>query len=77
MVLFKKWAKHKIKSDIYCVIHFLREKRHKTETKNVNNLFSIFDILNSRTEEIAWWPPVFKPDFYIFSNQQLRAYSRK
>ena len=29
MVLFKKWAKHEVKSYIYCVNQFLREKRHK------------------------------------------------
>ena len=34
---------------------------------------NIFDLLTSRTQKIAWWPPVFKPDFYIFSyNEQLR-----
>ena len=47
MILFKKWAKHKVKSYIYCVNQFLRKKRHKNETKNVNknSLFcSIFVI---------------------------------
>ena len=29
MILFKKWAKHEVKSYIYCVGQFLREKRHK------------------------------------------------
>ena len=29
MILFKKWAKHEVKSYIYCVDQFLREKRHK------------------------------------------------
>ena len=29
MILFKKWAKHKVKSYIYYVNQFLREKRHK------------------------------------------------
>ena len=45
-------AKHKVKSYAYCVIH-LREKRHKTETKNVNksSLFcSIFVIF------LIFWP---------------------
>ena len=47
MILFKKWAKHKVKSYIYYVNQFLRKKRHKNETKNVNknSLFcSIFVI---------------------------------
>ena len=53
MILFKKWAKHKVKSYIYCVNQFLREKRHKNETKNVNknSLFcSIFIIF------LIFWP---------------------
>ena len=29
MILFKKWAKHEVKSYIYCEDQFLREKRHK------------------------------------------------
>ena len=29
MILFKNWAKHKVKSYIYCVNQFLREERHK------------------------------------------------
>ena len=36
MILLKKWAKDKIKSYNYCENQFLREKRHKEETKNVN-----------------------------------------
>ena len=80
MILFKKWAKHKVKSYIYCVNQFLREKRHKKwnqECKQKQSLLfnfcNIFDLLTSRTQKIAWWPPVFKPDFYIFSyNEQLR-----
>ena len=28
MILFKKWAKHKVKY-IYCLNQFLREKRYK------------------------------------------------
>ena len=46
----------------------------KNKTKNANKkqslLFSfcnIFDVLTSRTQKIAWSPPAFKPDFYIFS----------
>ena len=80
MILFKKWAKHKVKSYIYCVNQFLHEKRHKKwsqECKQKQSLLfsfcNIFDLLISRTEKIAWWPPVFKLDFYIFSyNEQLR-----
>ena len=31
----------------------------------------------SRTEKIAWWPPAFKSDFYIFSyNDELRKIYR-
>ena len=29
MILFKKWAKHKVESYIYRVNQFLREKRYK------------------------------------------------
>ena len=37
--------------------------------------FNIFDVLISGTEKISWWPPVFEPDFYIFShNDQLRKF---
>ena len=80
MILFKKWAKHKVKSYIYCGNQFLREKHHKNETKNANknslfcfNFCDIFHLLTSRTQKIARWPHVFKPDFYIFSfNQQLK-----
>ena len=80
MILFKNWVKHKAKSYIYYVNRFLRKERHKNKTKNVNknslflfNLCNIFDLLTSRTQKIAWWPPVFKRDFYIFSfNGQFR-----
>ena len=63
MILFKKWAKHKVKSYIYCVNQFLREKRHKKwnqERKEKQSLLfnfcNIFDLLTSRTQKIAWWP---------------------
>ena len=39
MILFKKGARHKVKSYIYCVDQFLRQKRQKkkkNETENVN-----------------------------------------
>ena len=74
MILFKKWAKHKVKSYIYCVNQFLPEKRHKKwkqECKQKQsflfNVCDIFDLLTSRTQKIASWPPVSKFDFYIFS----------
>ena len=73
MILFKKWAKRKVKSYIYCV-KFLRKKRHKKWNQECEqkqyllfNFCNIFGLLTSRTQKIAWWPPVFKPDFYIFS----------
>ena len=53
MILFNKWAKHKVKSYIYCVNQFLREKRYKNENKyvNKNSLFlSIFVIF------LIFWP---------------------
>ena len=74
MILFKSWAKHKVKSHIYCVNQFLREKRHKKWNRECKqkqsllfNFCNIFDLVTSRTQQIAWWRPVFKPDFYIFS----------
>ena len=37
MIVLKKWAKHKVKSYIYCVNQFLRHKNViKNEAKNVN-----------------------------------------
>ena len=80
MILFKKWAKHKVKSYVYCVNQFLREKHDKKwnqECKQKQSLvfdfYSIFDLFTSRTQKIAWWSPAFKPDFYIFSlNEQFR-----
>ena len=52
----------------------LRAKRHKKwnqECKQKQSLLfnfcNIFNLLTSRTQKISWWPPVFKPDFYIFS----------
>ena len=72
--MFKKWAKHKVKSNIYCVNQFLHKKHPKNEIKKqfcLFNFLNIFDFLTSRIEKIAWWP-IFKPDFYIFHNEQLR-----
>ena len=57
----------------------MQEKRHKNETNDANKKSStfsfcnIFDLLTSRTQKIAWWPPVCKRAFYIFPyNEQLR-----
>ena len=66
-----------------CKSVFARETPTKTENVNKKQslLFSfcnIFDLLTSRTQKIAWWAPVFKPDFYIFPyNEQLRKIERK
>ena len=72
MILFKIWAKHKVKSYIYCVNQFLREKHHKKwnrECKQKHSLLfsfcNIFYLSTCRTQNIAWWHPVFEPDFYI------------
>ena len=65
MILFTKWATHTVKSYIYCVNQFLREKRFQ--------FFNVFDLLISRTQKIEWWLPVSKPDFYIYPyNEQLK-----
>ena len=45
MILFKKCAKHQVKSYIYCENQFLREKRHKKwkqECKKNSLFYSIF-----------------------------------
>ena len=80
MILFKNWAKHKVKSYICYVSQFLRKKRHKKWNQECKqkqsllfNLCNISDLLTSRTQKKAWWPSVFKTDFYIFSfNEQYR-----
>ena len=71
MILLKKWTKHEVKSYIYCVNQFLREKRYKKwnqECKKKQSLLfnfcNIFDLLTS----------VFKPDFYISFNEQFRKF---
>ena len=79
MILFKKCARHKVKSYIYFINQFLREKRHKKwnqeckqKQSSMYNFYNIFDLLTSRTQKTASWPPIFKPDFYIFPyNVQL------
>ena len=59
MILFKNWAKQKVKSYIYYVNQFLRGKRHKNKTKNVskNSLFCLIFVI-----------------FFIFSPLELRKY---
>ena len=78
MILFKKWAKHKVKLYVYGLNQSLRGKRHKNETKNGNknksfllNFCNISDLLTSITEKIVWRLPVFKSDFYIFSYNEI------
>ena len=83
MILFRKWAKNKVKSYIYCVNQLLREKLHEKWNQECKqkqfffffffNVGNIFHLLTSRTLKISWWTPVFKADFYIFFyNEQLR-----
>ena len=74
MILFKKWARHIVKSYIYCVNQLLPKKlnkkwnqERKQKHSRLFNFRNIFDPLTSRTQKIARWPPVLKPDFYIFS----------
>ena len=41
------------------------------------NFCNIIDLLTSRTQKTAWWPPVFKSYFYIFPyNEQFRKILR-
>ena len=81
MILLKKWAKHKVRSYIYCVNQFLRKKHHekwnqecKQKQSLLFNFCNIFYLLIPSTQKIAWWLLVFKPDYHIFSynEQQLR-----
>ena len=60
MILFKKYARHKVKSYIYFVNQVLPEKHHKKLNQECKqkqyrmfNLCNIFDLLTSRTQEIA------------------------
>ena len=82
---FNRWSCSKTEPNTklnhsYYVNPFLRKKRHKKwnqECKQKQSLLfnfcNIFDLLTSRTQKIAWWLPVFKVDFYIFSfNEQFR-----
>ena len=61
MILFKKRAKHKVKSYIHCVHQLFRKKRHKKRNKEYKekqsllfNFRNIFDLLTSRTEKIVF-----------------------
>ena len=82
--MFKKLAKHKVKSNTYCVNQFLRKKRHKNWNQECKqnqsilfNFCNIFDLFTSRPQKIAWWAPDLRPDFYIFSyNEQVRKIYR-
>ena len=40
------------------------------------NFCNAFDLLTSRTQNIAWRPPVFKPEFHIFpyNEQPLKIF---
>ena len=77
MILFKKWAKDKVKSYIYCVNQFLHEKRHKKWNQECKqkqfllfNFCNFFDLSNSENSMVT---PDFKHDFDIFPyNEQLR-----
>ena len=40
-------------------------QEYKQKQSLLFNFYNILDLLTSRTEKIAW-PPVFKPDFYMF-----------
>ena len=84
MILFKKWAKHKVKSYIYCVNQFLREKCHKKWSQECKqkqsvlfNFCNSFDLLIPRTEKIAWWPPVFNLIFTYFSIMNTQGNLKK
>ena len=80
MILLKKWANTKLNHIFIVLISFGARnaiKKWNQECKQKQSLLynfrDIFDLLTYRTQKIAWWPPVFKPDFYIFSyNEQLR-----
>ena len=70
--IVEKLAKYKVKLYIYSVNQFLRKKRHKKWIQD-SFILNIFDLLISRAKKLVWWPPVFKPNFYIFSyTKQLR-----
>ena len=45
---------------------FKMKPRIKQKQSLLFNFCNILDLLICRTEKIAWWTPVFKPDFHIF-----------
>ena len=63
-----------LNSHLYILLKpVLPEKRHKKwnqeckeKQSRMFNFCNIFNLLTSRTQKIAWWSPVFKPDFHIF-----------
>ena len=62
MKLFKKWAKQNWIIYLLCTSVFSTRYPVKHETKNVNknlNFCNILDLLTSRTQKTAWWPPDF------------------
>ena len=75
MILFKKRAKHKVKSYIYCIVWASFRARNviKNETKKVNKTVSFaqfpwfFLSWDLKTQKIASRPPVFNLDLHIFS----------
>ena len=79
-------SKTKLNHIFIVQIRFCARIATKNETKNVNknkllfNFCNIFDLLTSRTQKIAWWPPVYRPGFFIFSyNEQeiLKKFHRQ
>ena len=50
-------------------ISFCARNATKNETNKslLLNFCNVFHLLISGTQKIDWKPPVFKPDFYIFS----------
>ena len=68
MILSKKWTRCKVKLYIYCVNQECKQKQSR-----MFNFRNIFYLLASRTQKIACWPQIFKPDFYIFPyNEKLK-----
>ena len=56
---------------IYNRIFIIRHKKWNQECEQKQyllfNFCNIFGLLTSGTQKLAWWHPVCKPDFYIFS----------
>ena len=78
MILLKN-EQNKVKSYIYCANQILRENCHKKWNQECKQK-QTFVLLTSRTQKIAWWPPVYRPGFFIFSyNEQeiLKKFHRQ